>query len=184
VWRRTSDQYIYIYYTPTTPNLHRVSRFTANDDVAVPGSEVVIFTIPDQSSASNHNGGALRFAADGKLRGGVWQASYATYSTGAATPTPTPAPSDIAQITSPAPGSRLAASTVTFTWSAGTGVSEYWLSVGNTQDGSQLWGGSTGMARSMTVSNLPTDGRTVYVRVQSRKNGVWPASYATYTTGP
>jgi subtilisin family serine protease len=100
------------------------------------------------------------------------------------TPAPTATPSDIAQVTSPAPGSRLTSSTATFSWSAGTGVSEYWLSVGTTQDGSQLWGGSTGTARSQTISGLPTDGRTVYVRIQSNKNGAWPASYATYTTGP
>jgi len=128
--------------------------------------------------------GRTIYARIQSLQGGIWLTSSATYSTATATPTPTPLPSDIAQITSPAPGTRLTSSTVTFTWSAGTGVAEYWLIVGTTQDGSQLYGGSTGLSRSVTVSNLPRDGRTVYVRIQSRKNGVWPASYATYTTGP
>jgi glucose/arabinose dehydrogenase len=63
------NQYVYVYYTATTPTLHnRVSRFTANGDVAVPGSEVVIFDLPLLgTAATNHNGGALNFGADGKL---------------------------------------------------------------------------------------------------------------------
>jgi glucose/arabinose dehydrogenase len=63
------NQYVYVYYTATTPTLHnRVSRFTANGDVAVPGSEVFIFDLPTLNTvATNHNGGALNFGADGKL---------------------------------------------------------------------------------------------------------------------
>jgi hypothetical protein len=143
--------------------------------------------------------GRTIYARIQSFKNGAWPASSATYGTGGsatatptpaptsaptATPTPAPTPSDIAVITSPTPGSKLASSTVTFTWSAGTGVSEYWLSVGTTLNGSQLWGGSTGTMRSVTVSGLPTDGRTVYVRIQSSKNGAWPSSYAQYSTGP
>ena len=63
-----SNRYVYVYYTATTPTIHnRISRFTANGDVAVPGSEVVIFELDNLSSATNHNGGALAFGPDGKL---------------------------------------------------------------------------------------------------------------------
>jgi glucose/arabinose dehydrogenase len=63
------NQYVYVYYTATTPTLrNRVSRFTANGDVAIPGSEVPIFDLPAiVTVATNHNGGALNFGADGKL---------------------------------------------------------------------------------------------------------------------
>ena len=62
------NQYVYVYYTATTPTLHnRVSRFTANGDVAVPGSEVTIIDLPNLSVATSHNGGAINFGADGKL---------------------------------------------------------------------------------------------------------------------
>jgi glucose/arabinose dehydrogenase len=63
------NQYVYVYYTATTPTLrNRVSRFTASGDVAVPGSEVVIFDLPPLTTiATNHNGGALHFGPDGKL---------------------------------------------------------------------------------------------------------------------
>jgi glucose/arabinose dehydrogenase len=62
-----ANQYVYIYYTvPSSPRHNRVSRFTANGDVAVPGSETIILEL-NNLSASNHNGGALHFGLDGKL---------------------------------------------------------------------------------------------------------------------
>src|SRR5436853_7468086 len=63
-----SNQFVYLYYTvPTSPLHNRVSRFTANGDVAVPGSETVILELDALSSATNHNGGAIHFGPDGKL---------------------------------------------------------------------------------------------------------------------
>jgi glucose/arabinose dehydrogenase len=63
-----SNHFVYVYYTATSPAAHnRVSRFTANGDTAVAGSEVVIFDLDNLSSATNHNGGAITFGPDGKL---------------------------------------------------------------------------------------------------------------------
>jgi glucose/arabinose dehydrogenase len=63
-----SNKFVYVYYTvPSTPRHNRVSRFTANGDVAQPGSEVVLLDLDDLSSATNHNGGAIHFGPDGKL---------------------------------------------------------------------------------------------------------------------
>lgn len=62
------NQYVYVYYTTTTAPIHnRISRFTASGNVAVPGSEVVIMDLDTLSGATNHNGGAIAFGADGKL---------------------------------------------------------------------------------------------------------------------
>jgi glucose/arabinose dehydrogenase len=62
------NQFVYVYYTATTPTIHnRVSRFVADGDVAVAGSETVILELETLSGATNHNGGAIHFAADGKL---------------------------------------------------------------------------------------------------------------------
>jgi glucose/arabinose dehydrogenase len=67
------NQYVYVYYTVATSPLHnRLSRFTANGNVALPGSEVVLLDLPNLSSATNHNGGAIHFGPiDGKLYIGV-----------------------------------------------------------------------------------------------------------------
>jgi len=63
-----SNQFVYIYYTATTPTIHnRVSRFTANGNVAVAGSEIFVVDLESLTSATNHNGGAIHFGPDGKL---------------------------------------------------------------------------------------------------------------------
>src|ERR1044072_9024378 len=62
------NNFLYVYYTvSTTPRHNRISRFTANGDVAVAGSETVILDLDNLSSATNHNGGAIHFGPDGQL---------------------------------------------------------------------------------------------------------------------
>jgi glucose/arabinose dehydrogenase len=64
----STDHFIYFYYTVASAPLHnRVSRFTANGDSVVSGSEVVILELNNLSGATNHNGGAMHFGPDGKL---------------------------------------------------------------------------------------------------------------------
>src|SRR5262245_23813600 len=63
-----TNDFVYVYYTAISPTIHnRVSRFTANGNVAVPGSEVVLLELNALSGATNHNGGAIHFGNDGKL---------------------------------------------------------------------------------------------------------------------
>ncbi len=65
--------FVYLcYICPTPYPHHRVSRFTARGDRAVPGSEVVLFEGDDQEKfgggvKNGHQGGALHFGKDGKL---------------------------------------------------------------------------------------------------------------------
>ena len=78
----------------------------------------------------------------------------------------------VPQITSPANGSKFGSSTVTFAWTAGIGGSQYYLYVGNSVGSSEYFynyisGGST------TVGGLPSDGRTIYVRIWSLISGQW-----------
>jgi glucose/arabinose dehydrogenase len=65
-----TNRFLYVYYTTSASPIHnRVSRFTAsssNPDVVQAGSEVVLLDL-ENLSATNHNGGALHFGADGKL---------------------------------------------------------------------------------------------------------------------
>ena len=63
-----TNHFVYVYYTATTPTIHnRVSRFTANGNVAVAGSERVLLDLEPLSTATVHNGGAIHFGNDGKL---------------------------------------------------------------------------------------------------------------------
>jgi glucose/arabinose dehydrogenase len=63
-----TNHFVYVYYTATTPTTHnRLSRFTANGDVATAGSETILLDLDNLTSATNHNGGALHFGVDGKL---------------------------------------------------------------------------------------------------------------------
>jgi subtilisin len=79
------------------------------------------------------------------------------------------------EITDPAPGATLAGATVPFTWrSNGASVTEWWLSIGSSQGASDLLNsGSLGTWLSVTVSNLPTDGRRLFVRLWYRIAGQW-----------
>ncbi|HEY5423139.1 MAG TPA: PQQ-dependent sugar dehydrogenase [Ilumatobacteraceae bacterium] len=64
----SSNHFVYVYYTAATPVSHnRVSRFTANGDVAVAGSEQVLIELADLGTSTLHNGGSIHFGIDGKL---------------------------------------------------------------------------------------------------------------------
>ena len=65
--------FVYVCYVTPRPFVHhRISRFTARGDVALAGSEFVLFEGDDQaklggSVPNGHQGGAIHFGVDGKL---------------------------------------------------------------------------------------------------------------------
>src|ERR1051325_2461374 len=62
-----NNNFLYVYYTAKTPAAHnRVSRFQADGDAVVPGSETPILDL-DDLTAGHHDGGAIHFGPDGKL---------------------------------------------------------------------------------------------------------------------
>jgi hypothetical protein len=103
---------------------------------------------------------------------GVWQYNDYTY---------TEANSAPATITSPAGGSTLTGSTVVFSWTAGTGVTQYSLHVGTTGAGSTNLFGGTVSGQNQSVSGIPATGGTLYVRLYSLINGAWQYNDYTYT---
>lgn len=61
-----TNGYYYVYYTIPGIRTNRVSRFTANGNLTIPGSEKVIIEM-DEMGADVHNGGAMVFGFDGYL---------------------------------------------------------------------------------------------------------------------
>ena len=112
------------------------------------------------------------------LVGGNWIANSYTYTaftlTGA-----------LGVMQTPTPGSTLSGNQATFTWSAGTGATAYWLDIGSNPGGNQYYqSGNLGMALSTTVYSLPADGSTIYVTLYSLVGGNWLSNAYTYTSGP
>ncbi len=108
---------------------------------------------------------------------GVWSALFYTYTAEGSTAPPV--------MTTPAPGSVLSGSSVTFQWTPGTGVTAYSLFAGTYGPGYFNIGGSpTLTTTSFTVPNIPTDSKPVYVTLRYQIDGVWQTTNYTYTAAP
>ncbi len=60
------NNWVYFFYMAPGDNFNRVTRWKANGDFAIPGSEEVLYET-DVLFGPNHNGGGMQFGADGKL---------------------------------------------------------------------------------------------------------------------
>jgi hypothetical protein len=87
-----------------------------------------------------------------------------------------------AAVTSPMGGSTLTGPSVTFDWSAATGATKYYLSVGSTGAGStNVYNSGWRDVTSWTATGLPTNGETVYVLLTTDYNGLVVHSDTTYS---
>lgn len=87
-------------------------------------------------------------------------------------------------MTSPTPSSTLTGTSVTFSWAGNPCATSYYLYVGTTPGGFNLYNASTGLTQSALVTGLPKDGSTVYVRLWTLADAVWTYvdySYTAYT---
>ena len=85
-----------------------------------------------------------------------------------------------AEIISPPPGSALAGDVATFTWND-VGADQYALDVGSSQGGVDIYSQNLGQATRVTVSGLPVDGRTLYVRLWTVRGEQWNYTDYVYT---
>lgn len=77
----SANGYVYLYYAAnSSPPRNRVVRWTANGDVAAPGSEALLLELNYLGTATYHNGGALHFGADAKLYVAVGDNTYGSNS--------------------------------------------------------------------------------------------------------
>jgi hypothetical protein len=132
---------------------------------------VLSFAVPNNRLPVN---GSTVWARLWYLQNGSWNfadSSYSAFGAGAK-----------GVMQTPAPGSTFGGSSVTFTWSAGTGASAYWIDIGNVAGGDQYYqSGNLGNVLTTTVNGLPSDGSTVYVTLYSLVSGTWLNNVYSYT---
>ncbi|MGP8271682.1 MAG: chitobiase/beta-hexosaminidase C-terminal domain-containing protein [Terracidiphilus sp.] len=107
------------------------------------------------------------------LINGAWQYTDYTY---VATGSPTQA-----VLTMPAPNTTtpLTGTSVAFSWTPGNLATHFELFAGTSIGSSNLYNSGNVTATTETVSDLPSNGQTVYVRLYSLINGAW--QYTDYT---
>jgi serine protease len=88
-----------------------------------------------------------------------------------------------AAMISPVPASVLTGSSATFTWTAGTGASAYWLDVNNVcaTCGGGIFARNEGLETGQAVTGLPVTGGTLFVRLWTQIAGTWQYTDYTYT---
>jgi hypothetical protein len=105
---------------------------------------------------------------------GAWEPAYYTYTEASA--------SAAAVLLSPASGTTLSGSTVTFSWSSGSSVTDYILYLGTTGAGStNVYNSGATTKTSLSVSSIPTSGAPIYVALLSKINGSWVSNDYTFT---
>jgi hypothetical protein len=84
----------------------------------------------------------------------------------------TTVPASFGIVTSPRPGSSVGSRT-TIAWLAGGTASAYWLDVGSEPGAADLYSNYQDQFLSRTITGLPADGRTVWIRLWSLMGGEW-----------
>ncbi|MCP4337350.1 MAG: hypothetical protein GY799_00340, partial [Desulfobulbaceae bacterium] len=80
--------------------------------------------------------------------------------------------SSVAAIQNPSSGSALASDTETLTWN-NSGATQYWLWIGTSSGGNDVYNENQGTNTSVAISGLPHSGETLYARLWSKVNGTW-----------
>ncbi len=112
------------------------------------------------------------------LIGASWVGNAYTYTALNAT-------AGLAAMLTPVPGGTLSGTLATFTWSSDASATAYWLDIGSTADGNDVYSsGNMGNALTATVYTLPANGSTIYVSLYSYVGGQWLNNAVTYISGP
>ena len=85
----------------------------------------------------------------------------------------------VARLITPRPGARLPGNAMRFLW-RGSAAGEYWLAVGVTPGGAEIFNRHVGRNTMVTVAGLPADGRTVYAQLWTRAGAGWDLSAAAF----
>jgi hypothetical protein len=167
-----------VNYTVTQPG-----GSTSSGSVSFPPGDTTRY-FPIQASTQANSTTTVKITS--ATNAALGTATQFTYTTGATSGSATQTGSgSTATMTGPTPGSALSGSSVTFTWSTGVGVSQYFLQVGTTGVGSFNLFSMPLSGTSQVVNGLPTSG-TLYVRLYSNLGTAtavnWQYNDYTYST--
>ena len=70
------NNFIYLYYSPLSPSVNRLSRFHVNGDSIDLGSEIIMLEVPVDRQGGHHDGGNLEFDQFGNLYLGTGDDTY------------------------------------------------------------------------------------------------------------
>ncbi|HTX74964.1 MAG TPA: Ig-like domain-containing protein [Terracidiphilus sp.] len=143
--------------TPTPTGTVKLTSGTYSSGATTLSSGIVTITIPAGSLPLGTDTLTATYTPDSN--------SSSLYSTTTGTVSVVITKAIPAALTSPTPSSVLAGPGVTFTWSAGTGATDYGFRLGTTVGGNDLYGTGPITATSATPANLPTNGGTIYARL-------------------
>jgi hypothetical protein len=107
---------------------------------------------------------------------GVWEPTVYTFNSSGSPVAAT--------MISPTAPSTLPSGSETFTWTAGGGVTAYWLNLGTSPSGANsknIYSSGQTPNTSANVTGLPSNGETIYATLNSLINGVWHSVQYTYT---
>jgi len=167
---------------PVSPVAFPVSPITLSATGGASGNPVTFSLVSGPGTLSGTNNDVLTVTGPGTIVVAANQAGNTLYATATQVTCSVVVTEPLATLVSPAPGSTLGTSDVQFTWTAGTGATEYQLWLGLSGPGSSSLytsGWLTASTTSTTVASLPEKGATVYARLFSMIGG--KAEYNDYT---
>jgi hypothetical protein len=108
--------------------------------------------------------------------GNAWSSNAYTY-------TAANLASGLAVMQTPAPNSPITGNQATFTWSAGTNATAYWVDISAVGPGGNdvYQSGNLGNVLTTTVNTLPANGSTLYVSLYTYVGGQWLSNAYTYS---
>jgi hypothetical protein len=162
-WNAALHATLYQVWVGNSPGAHDIGEYPASGTTS---TSTTINGLPTD--------GRTLYVRLWSLIDGVYYSTDSTYTAAAAA-----AP---ARITSPANGTALAGFSQVFQWNAAPRATLYQVWVGNTPGAYDIgyYPASGTTSTSTTIDGLPTDGRTLYVRLWSLIDGVYYFTDSTY----
>jgi hypothetical protein len=174
---------------PASPVTYPVSPIALSATGGASGNPVVFSVVSGPGTVSGTNGTTLTITDAGTVVVAANQAGSSVYAAATqVTQSIVVNPPAAAILISPKPGSQLAGTGVTFTWTPAAGVTNYWFNLGTAASGANaknIYSSGSVTALSETVTALPTNGETIYATLYSQISGVFqPTVYTFYAYGP